>query len=266
MTTKRARVSAFKRDCRRLMLWDDANQTMRHALAVILILDLGLGLQASEHKEKHGIQWAPFVEWTIENPSFEDNPFDLEAMVRFEHEDTKTTIITPMFYAGENRWRFRFCGTIPGPWDWTSISQDDDLNGHQGSVLIEPNDHGHGFVVPQGNKWARQKGRNGKPEAFIPQYVMYRNPAGIAQHKDLIDQDVDTFIHQHGFTGFHVPVYCRWFDLDQERSNNIEDTDPNPDIATFEVLEMFIQKVHSAGGVVHFWAWGDESRRQTPVK
>ena len=36
--------------------------------------------------------------------------------------------------------------------------------------------------------------------------------------------------------------------------------------ASFEVLESLIQKTYDQGGVLHFWFWGDESRKQTPIK
>jgi hypothetical protein len=59
---------------------------------------------------------------------------------------------------------------------------------------------------------------------------------------------------------------CRWFDLDQVSADGIRDADPNPDPRTFAVLERLITRVHQAGGMVHLWMWGDESRRMTPVR
>lgn len=239
---------------------------MKQALAFTLLLGLAMGLKARDFERNQGIQWAPFVEWTLENQTVDDNPFDLEAKVTFVHQETKRSIQTGMFYVGGHQWKIRFCGTLPGLWEWSSSSSDPDLNGHTGSVWIEPSHHTNGFVTGIGQKWARQTGRNGTPKAFIPQFVMYRHPKAIADHFDLLKGDIETFIHEHGFTGFHVPVYCRWFDLDEERSSNVDTNDPNPDLNTFAVLEKLITQVHAAGGMVHYWAWGDESRHQTPVK
>ncbi len=59
-------------------------------------------------------------------------------------------------------------------------------------------------------------------------------------------------------------VYCRWFDLAKETSDQI--SKPNPDSRTFEALELLITKVHAAGGIVHIWMWGDEDSRKTQVK
>jgi len=125
---------------------------------------------------------------------------------------------------------------------------------------------GYGFVTSSGQQWVRPKGRAGIPEAFLPQYVMYKNPLGIHQEADRVSKDIQTFLVDHGFTGFHVPVYCRWFDLERDRASAINLEDPNPDLRTFAVLENFISQVHAAGGVVHLWAWGDEARTQTPHK
>ena len=41
---------------------------------------------------------------------------------------------------------------------------------------------------------------------------------------------------------------------------------PRPDLRTFDALELLIRKTNAAGGIVHIWAWGDESRRQTPIR
>jgi hypothetical protein len=81
-----------------------------------------------------------------------------------------------------------------------------------------------------------------------------------------VEKDIAILIEQHGFTGFHTPVYYRWFDLEKERSDEIAVSDPNPYIRTFEALELLISKLHTAGGVMYIWMWGDESRRQTPIK
>lgn len=213
-----------------------------------------------------GIQWAPFLEWVVPNETYEGNPFDLSATVVFQHEESGARNRTGMFYAGSGYWKFRFCGTRPGLWTFATVSVDPDLNGYRGTVLVEPNDHGYGFVHGRGGKWVREFGREGSPKAFAPQFVMYAQPGAFAEKPEIVERDIRTFLGDHGFTGFHVPVYCRWFDIQHDRSDLIITSDPNPDHRTFAALEGLISQVHAAGGVVHLWAWGDESRRQTPVK
>lgn len=216
--------------------------------------------------EQTGVQWAPFLEWSLANESYEGNPFDLQASATFVHEESGETRRTALFFAGDGQWKFRFSGTRPGRWTFSTQSTDEDLDGFPGSAVIHPNDTGYGFVGGEGSKWVRQKGRDGEADAFIPQYVMYHNPLGLRENASRLDEDIRIFLQEHGFTGFHVPVYCRWFDIDHDRSGEITGEDPNPDLETFEFLETFIAKVHAAGGVVHFWAWGDEARKQTPSK
>ena len=237
---------------------------LRPALVVLAVVTTTFG--AETFPEKTGRQWAPFLEWSVKNPSHDGNPFDVTATVRFVHESGQPTHTTGMFFAGGGTWKFRFCGTRPGRWRFTTKSSDAELNGHRGSIRIEANTDRYGFVVGVGDKWARQRGPAGQPEAFVPQFVMYASPHLFHRKPKMIDRDIRTFIVEHGFTGFHVPINCRWFDLDQAASSQIDSDDPDPDPRTFEALEVLITKVHAAGGTVHLWAWGDESRRQTPIK
>ncbi|KKN08717.1 hypothetical protein LCGC14_1053840, partial [marine sediment metagenome] len=129
-------------------------------------------------------------------------------------------------------------------------------------VEVRPNPGGKGFVTALGGKW----GWSGSGRAFVPQLVMYAGPADYHNKPKKIDADIETYLVGHGFNGFHTIVCCRWFDINEERSTRIKGPAPNPDPRTFEALELLIGKVHSAGGMVHIWAWGDESRRQTPVR
>lgn len=123
-----------------------------------------------------------------------------------------------------------------------------------------------GFLTSaEGNRWAWQTGEHGEAVPFVPQLAMARDlPA--YQDPAKIDADIQTWLVDHGFNGFHVSVLCRWFDFDQVSADQIRDRDPNPDPRTFVVLERLITRVHQAGGMVHLWMWGDEDRRMTPIK
>ncbi|MEO2003687.1 MAG: DUF5060 domain-containing protein [Candidatus Poribacteria bacterium] len=213
---------------------------------------------------RDAIQWQP-TEWTVSHPGDVANPFDVQAQVVFEHGESGERRVTEMFTTGDDGWRFRFTGTRPGLWTYRSESDVDALNDVAGSIRVEPNPHGVGFVTHVGSKWARQVGVDGRLEAFVPQYVMYDTPDAYHDDPSKIDRDIQTFMVEHGFTGFHTYVFARWFDIDRERTEDMS-ADPNPDPRTFEALELLIQKVHAAGGVAHLWVWGDESRRQTPIK
>ncbi|QXD16198.1 DUF5060 domain-containing protein [Rhodocaloribacter litoris] len=222
--------------------------------------------------DRTGTLWAPYLEWEVENPSYSGNPFDLVATVTFTHSASGATHTTEMFYDGGDTWKWRFTGTEIGTWTFESASADAELDGLSGTVTINPNPdtEAYGFVTEYESathtKWARQKGNDGEIETFVPQFVMYEAPDYIYRHREAIDEDIRVFLQEHGFTGFHVPVLCHWFELGTERCRSIDAEDPDPDPRTFEALELLITKTHAAGGVVHLWMWGDESRTQTPAR
>jgi hypothetical protein len=211
---------------------------------------------------REGTLWAPYLEWSLENPTYNGNPYDLVASATFVHEGSGETQETEMFYDGNERWKFRFTGTKVGEWHFTTSSQDAELDGHSGTVTIGPNPEVPGFVTQIGNKW----GRTGTDEAFVPQFVMVGGPHVYYQNEDQIDEEIETFLVGHGFNGVHTPVFCRWFDLNKPKCSQVNEADPNPDPRTFEALEAMITEVNAAGGVVHIWAWGDDSDNANPKR
>ncbi|MGK7397339.1 MAG: hypothetical protein ACNS62_22370 [Candidatus Cyclobacteriaceae bacterium M3_2C_046] len=102
----------------------------------------------------------------------------------------------------------------------------------------------------------------GTGQAFVPNYFMIDVLADdLGQITDEnLDQFIQTFMHEHGFNGLHVPVYGQWFHIGDKK---VTSNDSMPDPATFARLEMIIRKVYQAGGAVHLWAWGDHQRSQT---
>lgn len=219
---------------------------------------------AQQSLDMTGTQWSPYLEWSLQNPGYEGNPYDLIAEVTFVHEETQETRTTQMFYAGENTWKFRFAGTQTGRWDFTTTSDDPDLNGHTGTVTIDPNPNPdeHGFVTHQDAQWVF----SGSKRAFVPQFVMAGSPAYFYDEPSRIEEDIQTFMVDHGFNGLHTLVFCGWFDINQMACDEIDDDSPNPDLRTFAALEALITKVYEQGGVVHIWMWGDNSRNQNPSK
>jgi len=208
--------------------------------------------------DEQGTLWRPYLEWTFDNDSYEGNPFDVVATVTFTHADGDTHE-TEMFYQGSDVWAVRFTGTRGGLWSWQSTSDDPELDRHSGTVWMDPNPDVNGFVTAAGDKWVM----SGTERAFVPQYAMFGPPDAFYDQPSLIADEIERLMVQHGFSGVHVPVMCRWAELDQERCDMVADSDP--DLRTFEALELLITEVHAAGGAVHLWAWGDDSRNQTPT-
>ena len=216
----------------------------------------------------HGTQWYPYLQWTMTNPTWNGNAFDIVATVEFTHQLSSDTRRTEMFFVGGESWAFRFTGTRPGIWSFVTSSEDEDLGGHTGKVMITPNTRtdAHGFLKKFGSKW----GWEGTENVFVPQLVMCNyitgsnSPQVFHNKPELVDHKIKQFIIEHGFKGFHIPVIGgRWFDINAAR-NSVELTMSDPDPRTFEALELLITKTYQAGGLVHIWPWGDHQRYQTP--
>ena len=232
-------------------------------LLVIAILHFGSNSRADADLNRTVTQWYPFMEWSLTNPSFQGNPFDVEAKATFRHPNGETRT-TGLFYAGNQKWKFRFTGSLCGLWSFTTSSDDPELNGHSGEVTVveNPDAKAHGFLTHFGNKWGWQ----GADVAIVPQLVMYDDLPKFAGEPDKIDRDIQIFLKDHGFNGFHVSVLARWLGFDHQSYDGINSDAPDPDSRTFEALELLITKTHQAGGMVHLWAWGDEQRHMSPVK
>ena len=186
----------------------------------------------------------------------------------FTHQATGETMKTGMFYNGDGTYSFRFSGVESGEWRFTTQSNDSDLNGYSGTVQVARDNDARGFVVTDSGKFAQELG-DGSLEAILPNYAMIPSDLSVYYNNpDKIDELIDLFIVEHGFTGLHIPnIGGQWFNINNNEGSAgsaIGSSKTNPDPRTFEVLETIIQKVHEAGGVLHFWPWGDSQRGQTP--
>ena len=108
--------------------------------------------------ERAGTLWSPTLEWSLDNPSFSGNVFDVVATVTFVHASSGETHTTEMFHDGGTTWRFRFTATHTGAWTFSSASADPELDGWTGSIAVAPNadPDAKGFIVASGTRFARQ--------------------------------------------------------------------------------------------------------------
>src|SRR5690625_3790413 len=234
------------------------------------------GLHGSE-LDQTGTLWAPVIEWSLENRSWSGNPFDLEASATFVHSESGETRKTPMFYDGGNTWKFRFTATRTGTWTVTTASSNSNLNGKTGTIEISPNPNPNvkGFIVASGNKFAKQVGENGELHGFVPNVYMNLQKFGNPEKCGWTNlsptfTDPNVFsayldeVEEHGSNTAFALVANQWFQIGEPdaRRHNSED----PDLQTFRALEQAIQMAHSRDMHLHIWAWGDESRRWTPVQ
>ncbi|MHC4728623.1 MAG: DUF5060 domain-containing protein, partial [Planctomycetota bacterium] len=153
----------------------NADFIYRLSIAACLIAVSSVGgpssLMASDLGTRQGTLWHPYLQWTVVNPTWRGNAFDVLATVEFKHYLSGERRLTEMFYAGGQSWAFRFTGTKPGIWSFVTSSVDRDLRGHTGKVIIAPNRRAgaHGFLKKFGSKW----GWEGTENVFVPQMVMW---------------------------------------------------------------------------------------------
>ncbi len=218
--------------------------------------------------------------WTIENPSWSADPFDVIATVTFRHSPTDKQHTTEMFYAGDNRWQFRFTGTRAGRWNFTTVSDDPDLHGHSGTITVTPRTDPNikGFLTGAGNKYAVMERDADHLSGYV--YQVFMNQQDFEQqhdHKSRILAAPDRIpliadywnnTRENGFDIYFFAVFYSWFRMG---ALSIDDfagrSDPDlqdPDPALFDTLERAIRYAHQRGGRTHIWAWGDNGRKQTP--
>lgn len=244
--------------CVRLMMW----------CAGWFAITLALRLDAAEFKTRDATMWR-YEEWSLENSSCEGNPFDVVARVTFSHDGSGESRTTEMFHVGENTWRFRFTGTRLGSWRFATVSDDPELSGHSGKIQVRPNPDPSikGFLTHKGNRFAIQAGDDAHLEAYRFNVYMNRTKytgtiIGLPDKADEFQAYLDDAA-KHGFDTVFVHVVNNWFRYGALKHS--EHDSENPDLKTFEVLENAITAAHRRGCRIHFWAWGDESRRWTPI-
>jgi len=244
-------------------------------LSVIMsiILSVFSSLAHAVVMDRTGTMWAPYIEWSLDNPNYFGNPFDLVATATFTHSVSGETRTTEMFYAGATAWKFRFTGTRTGTWNFITESSDAELAGHTGTVTITENTNSKitGFLTFQGNKFAKQIDENGDLEPFLfnvhqssksddlDVLALSKNPTPYAA----INGAIDDVINNGGTVVFPQSPRNRFFDINAEKWD--QHNSKNPDLNTFVQLEKIITQIHSRGLHFHFWAWGDEERKETPV-
>ncbi|GEM_PF-3445131 len=217
--------------------------------------------------DRSGVVWET-LEWSVANPTYSGNPFDLAASVVFSREGGGEQISTGLFYDGNNQWKFRFTGTRTGVWTFTTSSSDPDLDGLGGAVTVTPNPDGEkeGFLGHQGNKYAVQYGNNGDTKGYL--FNVYMTEGNFRSNLDVFGSDLGQAsaraqayldeAKQDGFEIIHILVYHNWFEFGARTYNDHGSSNPDP--LSFEVLEEIIATVYASGGRVHLWAWGDDDR------
>ncbi len=220
------------------------------------------------------------IEWSVENPTWSGNPFDVIADVTFTHSKTGEQRKTQMFYAGDNLWKFRFTGTRQGLWTFTTASEDPELDGWSGSIQVglRLNSKIKGFLTYSGNKYAIMVNDEDDLQGYVYQVFMnqqdfeqqHEHPSRILGAPDRARLIPDYWLNtrENGFNIYFFAVFYSWFRMGALSIKDFSGGDDpdldQPDPALFDVLEQAIKYAHQQGGRTHIWAWGDNDRRQTP--
>jgi hypothetical protein len=218
----------------------------------------------ADELDRTGTLWAPYLEWSLENPSWPGNPYDLEASATFAHKESGEQRTTPMFYDGGNTWKFRFTATRSGSWSVRTSSAHEGLDGKRGTVTVQsnPDARARGFIVAHGNKYARQIGADGGLQAFVPNvYMNYRKFGNRDQcgwtgvsptfsDPDMLQAYLDE-AEEHGCNGIQALICNQWSSAGAASSR--DHNSRNPDPKTFAALEQTIVAAHRRGMFLHIW-------------
>ena len=263
------------------MRTSESSNTLPSAVFMVLLMIGALAYGGDKDKKsfttRPATMWE-YEEWSVDNPSWSGNEYDVVATVTFTHTNTGSTHTTEMFYDGSKAWKFRFTGTRTGRWTFTTASRDPELNGYKGQVTVKPNPDSKikGFLTHVGNKFAIM----GRDEADLKPYVyqVYMNQQDYEQQynhssriwddptnrKHLIDDYWNDTV-DNGFNIYFVAMFYSWFKkgaLDRNMVSSADLAAPDPDV--FDALEYAITYAHQRGGRTHIWAWGDQGRKQIP--
>lgn len=196
--------------------------------------------------------WYPYAEWSFNNPSWNGNPFDVDA--RADFSDSRKP---HLFYDGGTTWKLRYMCTRTGTFTFSTSSSDSDLDRITGSVTCQDNPGALGLLTAGGNN-NKKFYVQGWEKAIVPAWVMI--PPIYETDDATIDRWIANNIDGAGFLGAHAAGPSnRWYDwhCDGTRSNcNSE----NPDPATFREYEALMGKLYRHMAVVHMWMFADCQR------
>ncbi len=213
-----------------------------------------------------GTLWEP-MEWPVTNPDYSGNPFDIISVVTFLHKNSGKIIRTEMFYDGDDTWKFRFTPVKTGIWEFSSNSETLGLNGVKGTIKVteNPDSTAYGFLTHIGNKYALQAGEDSYKGFLLNIYMNKTKPE--YSFREGNEADFTGYAREaknNGCTAIYTQVVANsWFKFPTLSYD--EHNSKNPDPETFRAIEKMLHAARKEKVHLHIWAWGDESRKQTPI-
>ena len=216
------------------------------------------------------------LEWVVDAVEYTGNPFEVDATVTFTHAASGEERRTGMFYDEDNTWRFRFSGVRTGVWSFVSQSENARLDGLSGTVTVNPDPAARGFLRVAGSEIAIPVGGEDNLKPFLFHAYMdevdYRTTGRYGN--SLIDwlpgvedrmRAYSIAARERGFNVLFIQPHVQFFQLGTFSAKEVDAPDPNPDPATFRIVETMIRTAREEGLHVHIWQWGDEDRHWTQI-
>lgn len=205
------------------------------------------------------------VSWSLSHVPA-GNPFDVRAVATFTHDASGEVESTDLFWTGEGTYALRFTPTRAGRWTWATQSDVSALDGATGVVVVAPGEL-PGALTGIGTRFAQTDGAGFRGALHHPYHLydgseLSEYPADLEGALVRVDEVLDT-VEAQGFRSLFLSLKHA---LLAYGASSYDDHDSvNPDLTTFAVLDALLDRAHARGMTVHFWLWGDEQRRQTPV-
>lgn len=201
------------------------------------------------------------------------DPFDAVAAATFVNAATGERYGVEAFYVGGRRgsavYRFRFTPTSPGSWSFTTTSDLRGLDGISGTLRATAGAK-EGVMTGVAGRFSSTAADGSRaPTTYNVYGAGGRLLNGLGDLPRTADGMVEALspvldeVAGLGFDALHVAVNNEWFSLGDPRWDRHGRVQPDP--ATFRLLETLLAAAHDRGLFVHFWMWGDESRRYTPL-
>lgn len=141
-------------------------QLSRSYFILFLFLGLNFHCASADRFLKTGL-WQRF-EISIENSSWQGNPFDIILEVTFVSPSGRN-LHHLGFYAGENTWKIYFMPDEKGKWTYQTQSDDEDLNNKSGKfTCIHSNLDAP--LICDGKQWRLKNGNGDFPVIWNPAY------------------------------------------------------------------------------------------------
>jgi hypothetical protein len=232
-----------------------------NSLFLALILVLGPVLIASAVEQK--VPLFGILEQTLHHSGTYQNSYvDASATATLARPDGATRTV-PLFWDGENIWRFRFSPDVVGAWRWRTTSDDNGLGGKSGSFTVVPSDR-KGSIRPMTAAPHHFERQDGTPFWFLGDtaWALYTDSVEEKHNRRTAMEYVDARADQ-GFNIIHSMLLSEagWGNQGGPPFDAITAETLNP--GYWQEVDVRLRHVNDRGIVAGLAiAWGDKGRNE----